>query len=61
MDYTYDELKQLCDEFFNNLSDDARYQFIKQNDCTFEQYVLSKIKKGDKVHIDYDSCEYIII
>jgi len=61
MNYTYSELKKTCDEFFESLSEDAKYHFMRNCDITLDMYVLSSIRPGDIVNIDYYSNTWEII
>jgi len=60
MTYTYEELKEATDKWFDSLSEDVKYQMIKQNDVSFEEYILSQMKVGESVEIDFENYKYEI-
>ena len=61
--FTYEELKEYVEDFYNNLSEEAKYLKLKYNDLTYEEYVLytSGIKPGQKIEINLSQYKYEII
>lgn len=61
MDYTYAELKKTVDDSWETMSEDEQHRWYQDPSPTLEMYVLSQMKEGDSVYIDYDNNTYEII
>ena len=61
MEYTREELEKLVEYQHTSLNDEAKYRKFKQNDVTFEEYVLSSMKNAKRVDIDFDNYDFKIL
>lgn len=60
MKYTYKQLAAEVDDWWKSLGEDGRYQWYLNPFPTFEMYVLSNIRPGDEVTIDFNTYSYEI-
>ena len=61
MQYTYEELEKIVDEQLEAMCANEKYQRLSLNDPTFEEWVLSAIRPGDTVMIDFQKNDFKIV
>ena len=59
--FTYSELKDYVDSWWNSMSEEAQYRWNKNPSPPYEMIVLGEIKENDKVVINFDKHTYEII
>ena len=59
--FTYKELEQRISDFRDTLSDDVKHRMLVENHCEFDEYVLSSIKAGDIVEINFTINDFKIL
>jgi hypothetical protein len=57
---TYDELKKEVDEEWEILSEEEKNHIYLTCSPPFKMYVLSSMKKGQRVQLNEHTCEYTI-
>ncbi len=61
MNFTYKELEEYVEKEWDDMSDDERYQRLKNCDPTYAHWVLSTIPNGSSVYINFETNEHEII